>query len=436
MQTLGIDFGSTTIKGAVLDLDSGEIHSLVRADFPPPIPGLPSGRFEVDPRAIQTATEQVLFELLRVAPAATSLYSAGQMGGTILVDPTGAALTNYLSWRDQRSLDLNDQGVSDLQAIRQQWDGQLLSQLGNELPAGSTACLLYWLKKRGQLPSAAAPATVADYVIGRLCGTAPQMHETHALGMRNLQSGDWHHEAYSRLGLEGIRWPTAADLSRPVGSFQHGLRTIACYPSVGDQQCALRGVGLTRDDLSVNVSTGSQVSLRRSQFESGEYQTRPYFNGDFLNTMTHLPAGRSLNVLVDLLTELARAEGVTLRHPWATISDLVAAVEETDLQVDLAFFAGPLGSRGSLREISTENLTIGHLFRAAFRSMADNYQLCADRLCPTRTWSRLVLSGGLTQTMPVLRKLLQDRFDVPIRDSLIGEETLAGLLDIARAIGC
>ena len=70
----------------------------------------------------------------------------------------------------------------------------------------------------------------------------------------------------------------------------------------------------------------------------------------------------------------------------------------------LAFFAGPLGDRGSISGITTENLTVGHLFAGAFDAMAENYQQLVRRLCPQRDWSRIVLSGGLVQRIEQLRE--------------------------------
>ena len=144
-----------------------------------------------------------------------------------------------------------------------------------------------------------------------------------------------------------------------------------------------------------------------------------------------MPTGRSLNVLVDQLTQLARGQGVMLQSPWQHILRKAGEIEANDLQVDLAFFAGPLGSRGSISRITTENLTIGHLFHADFRSMADNYASCASWLDETAAWKTDVLSGGLTQTAPVLRTLLQKQFTAPLRESS-REETLQGLLQLAR----
>jgi len=63
------------------------------------------------------------------------------------------------------------------------------------------------------------------------------------------------------------------------------------------------------------VATGSQVSRMTTVLTLGDYQTRPLFDGRFLNTFTYPPGGRSLNVLVDLVTELPAAQGVELQDP-------------------------------------------------------------------------------------------------------------------------
>ena len=123
---------------------------------------------------------------------------------------------------------------------------------------------------------------------------------------------------------------------------------------------------------------------------------------------------------------------------WTTISRLTDAAEQasrrgpaTDLAVDLSFYAGPHGSIGSITGITTDNLTVGQLFGAAFRSMADNYAGCAERLDATRSWSQVVLSGSLGRSVPALQRLMQQRFDVPFRESANDEETLLGMLTLA-----
>lgn len=434
MNVLGLDIGSSTIKGAVLDLRQGAVRNIVREHFPHAIAGLPAGFYEIDPLAVATAAARVIDRLVHAEPSATALFVTGQMGGIVLVNRTGDPVTNYLSWRDQRSRERHPSGVSYLQAIRARWTDREFAELGSELQAGSATSLLFWLAEQRQLPPNVIPATIADFAIARLCQTLPRMHSTHALGLLNLSSGTWHTTALAALGLVELAWPELDELQGPIGTWESSGKRLPCYVALGDQQCALRGAGLQEGELSLNVSTGSQVSRRTSSLELGPYQTRPYFDGAYLNTITHLPAGRSLNVLVDLLTELARAHGVTLDKAWDYIAKAAAGADGGGLACDLAFFAGPLGDRGSVRGISTENLTVGNLFHAALVNMADNYAACADRLWPDRGWKQIALSGGLSQSLPVLRTLIEQRFAAPIRESVATEETLLGLLDVARPL--
>jgi sugar (pentulose or hexulose) kinase len=260
------------------------------------------------------------------------------------------------------------------------------------------------------------------------------MDPTQAIGLIDLNSGVWHHRAFEALGLSAIKWPQMANYREPIGTWSIRGKQLPCHASFGDQPCALKGIGLSRSELSINVSTGSQVSQLTDRFIPGRYQSRCYFDGDFLNTITHLPAGRSLNVLFDLLTELARAEGVTLSRAWDYIASSTASSDGHGLNADLSFFAGPLGHCGSIEGITTDNFTVGNLFHAAFRNMADNYRECMDQICADRTGMSLALSGGLTRTVPVLRQLIEDRFKMPMRDSAVAEETLLGLLEIASEV--
>lgn len=436
MQFLGIDVGSSSIKGAVLDMESGTLANITRQPFPEPLGGLPPGWFEVEPDAMVAAVQSVLRSLARIAPNARGILVSGQMGGLILVDAAGRPLSNYRSWRDQRTLGPHPTGGTFLQAARKRLTDEQFAELGNELASGSVSALGFWLAGNGDLPRGAIPVTVADFAIARLCGAVPRMHCTHAIGLLHLASGQWHREALSALGLADLAWPQLANELEPIGSMTIAGRTYPCYPALGDQQCALRGAGLQHNELSLNISTGSQVSRRTAQLALGPYLTRPYFGGEYLNTITHLPAGRSLNVLVDLLTELARREGIELTGVWQSISAAIDEEKSADpagLVCDLAFFAGPLGASGSIAGITTENLTVGSLFRAALTNMADNYSTCADRLWPTRDWQQVRLSGGLTQSLPLLRQLLAARLPQPLAESA-AEETLLGLLDVAREI--
>lgn len=431
MKCLGIDIGTSSIKGAVSDLDNYIVGEVIKEDFPAPIAGLPTGYFEVEPSRIQTAVENLMVKLLEAVPDVSSIHWTGQMGGVILVDEAGSALTNYISWRDQRTLDPHPaEDGSYYEVLARRLTPTRMEELGHDCKPGSALSLLFWLAEQGKLPDSSTPLALADYVTMRLCNAEPVAEYTSALGTLNVQTNQWHQEAFDVTGVGGLKWPRLSKPYQAVGNMLVHGNAIPSYPSVGDHQCALVGTRFREDELSINVSTGSQIGLLTDHYQPGDYQVRPYFDGQYVKALTHLPAGRSLNVLIDLLSEIPQSQGLKVEDPWHYITESAAAAD-TELTVDLAFFEGPMGHRGKIDDITVDNLNVGTLFRAAFEDMADNYEVCASRLSPVEDWNGLVLSGGLVGNCDILRKLITERFDCPVRLSSASEETMEGLLILA-----
>ena len=67
MSFIGIDIGTSFIKGAVLDLDSFQLLHAQRVPFPTPIPGKPPLYREFDPQEIMKAVHSLLDDLIPYA---------------------------------------------------------------------------------------------------------------------------------------------------------------------------------------------------------------------------------------------------------------------------------------------------------------------------------------------------------------------------------
>lgn len=437
MKYLGIDLGTTSIKGAVLDLEQGQVGAIRQIPFPEPISTSQAHFVEFDPQAIIDATSSILTELLAEAPSAAALVMCGQMHGLTLMTERGKPLSNFVSWKDQRALTAHPKGQgSYLDHMAARLGDDLRARTGNELRPGLATAYLFWLVENDFVPTASARlGSVCDFVLAQLSGGPPRIDLTNAaaFGALDLPRGHWSEEAIESLGLEIFQWPEIKPLDEPAYDFVFQGKHLRAYPPLGDHQCALSGIQLVPDELSINISTGSQVACLTKQAVFGDYQTRPFPGGLFLNTITHIPAGRALNLLIDLLTELPRSQGLSVGDPWAYITQQAEALADTNLRAQLAFYESSVGSVGSLTNLTQETLSVGHLFRAAFTNMADHYRSCAKRIDSEETWSRLTLSGGLARKSSLLRGLIQERFNQPMRLVSTTEETLQGLLEIARA---
>ncbi len=440
MTFIAIDLGTSFIKGAVLNLDSATIRHIHREPFPAALPGLPPLYKEVAPDAVLAAVNSLLATLIPYADAEGGLdgiVMCTQMHGLVLTTSTGEPRSNLTTWQDQRVLEPHPSGCGTyFDAMVARLNADQIHQLGNELRPGLPVGMLFMLAEQGQLPSPALHlATLPDFVISNLSGTPPSIEASNAMahGVLNLETLDWHHEVIAALGLERLHWPEIKKHGAVVGRLSVGGHTVPCYSPIGDYQCAILGSLLRYRELSLNISTGSQVSLLRSGPEFGDFQTRPFFDGRYLSAITHIPAGRALTALVRLFSELAEAQGLTLSDPWCYVGQAAAATGPTRMRADLAFFNSSCGDRGAFTDVREEELTIGHIFRAAFQNMTDNYYTCARRISPGQEWENLVFSGGLAQKFPVLRDLIRDRFNVPFRMCPSAEDTLLGLMALALA---
>ncbi len=434
MSFIGIDLGTTFIKGAVLNLETRHLHHVRRVPFPPQLENTAPLACEFDPEEILAAARALIAELAPHAADCEGIVMCAQMHGMVLMDGRGEVKSNCVTWRDQRVVMPHPSGSeSYYQALSRKVRPSQVRQLGNELDPGRPICYLFWFAEQGMLAPGLIPVSLPDFVLSVLCGSEPGVEATNAgaYGALNLQTLNWHEEVIEELGLDHLCWPAIRRLGEVVGRLDVQGRRVPCYTPVGDYQCALTGALFGADEVSLNIATGSQVSRMTPHLALGDCQTRPFFEGKFLNTFTDPPGGRALNVIVDLLCELPRSQGVNLEDPWESFVQAAEDVDDTDLEVDLNFFPTPRGDRGRISNIRQDNLTMGHLFRAAFQNMADSYYHCAVRLDPAKSWKNLLLSGGLACKLEVLRRIIHRRFDAPYRLPPFEEDTLFGLLILA-----
>jgi sugar (pentulose or hexulose) kinase len=441
MRYIGIDLGTTFIKGAVLNLDIHALEHIERLPFPEPLPGLPARHFEVDPEQVVAVTRALLERLLQHAPDCAGVLMSSQMHGVVLTDGTGAPLSNAITWRDERALTAHRAGGTYFDRVRERLREPMSAELGNELKPSRPACALFWLLEQGQLPQGATVAALPDFVITRLCNSPVRTEPTNASahGLFNVWRGEWHHDIIDLLGLGGLVFPALASATTPVGELAIGGRRVPVRTAIGDQQAALLGAQLREGELSLNISTGSQASLLfrpQQPLTDTDVQVRPFFDDLLLKTITHIPAGRALNVLVALLAELAARAGTPLRDPWGLIGEALAehGDDVRGLALDLSFFGGAgdaaAQAGGAIRHIREDNLDVATLFSAAFDDMARRYAEAVVRL-HAAPGTPIAFSGGLALAFGPLRKRIARALNADFRLCVAPEDALSGLLHLA-----
>lgn len=373
LSTIALNVGSTSIKGAVLDLETGQLLSKAERPFPDPIGNLPVGHMEFDPKVIVSRVLEVIDELSGQLSQRCWLWICGQMGGLVLADERGRAKSNYLSWQDQRSIQSSGGVRSSMETIRLDWTEGHFASLGRELQPGSTSTLLHWLSEHRKLSDGVLPMSIADYCISHLAKQPATMHATHAIGLLDLSKWDWNYAALERIGLGDLWWPELIRGTPAVAQCRIGSRVYQVHGSYGDQQCALFGAGLEPGQLSIHLSTDAQVSAIASTLESGPFQTRAYFGEYLLKTITHLP-------------------------------------------VDRAWEAAP-------EEFAPEEVHWIETIETCYRA--------SKRFGDMGRWGSGLMTGVLPSRFPNMVRLFEDRFRLPMVQRS-GEQSLLGLLRLAQ----
>ena len=433
MSFVGIDIGGSFLKGAVLDPETGTLDHVVRTEGPPLESEAPLAR-TIDPVRLSSSVIELVDRLADLIDGdPEGVLISGQMHGVVLVDGDGSPRGPVHTWQDNRDTVGGPDG-SPLRRLQESLSTAEKMATGNELRPGLPLSTLHRLVLEGTDVQDLIPASLLSFCTAALAKVGQDrfgMHVTDAAahGFLDLRDSTWHVPTLKVAGLTDLQLPTVHRDVTAVGLLHGGGCPV--YTAVGDHQASLLGVGLARDELSINIATGSQVSIL-ADTPSTNGQTRPYFGEFLLRTMTHLPAGRALNALFGLLTEMGGPSGADL---WKTLEERVSNVPTTSVRASLDFFSGPHGSEGGLEHLTEDTLTVGNVARAAIDRMVANYLEAADRLgCPPSV-SRMALSGGLVQRFEPLRSSLVGAFGNPeVRLCHDEDASLVGLLEISRTL--
>ena len=272
---LCMDVGSTNIKYRE---GTGEIRSLPFPAGERPGPN----RYEVPVRKIWELISAVIER-----SGASALFLSVQMHGYILLGEDREPVTAYISWRDQRAKGVRvpfsvpaENGVS----------------IKPNLPRAS----LYAMSLTD--PEVCAEArefcTLGSYLALRLTGK----NRTH---ITDAAASGFYRANTCRGESKALRLPVADGGVSLIGRTERGMKV---YAPVGDQQASVLGSGATEEDYILNLGTAGQLCCIQKEFVAGDFESRPYFGGKTLCTVTGLPAGGAIqNEGVRIIPEMTAA---------------------------------------------------------------------------------------------------------------------------------
>ena len=427
MYSIGIDIGTTSLCALVLDTDSRKVLKSRTVSNGSEVPGAHPFQRCQDPEVIIGKCMTLVEELLEEYDHPETVGVTGQMHGIVYSDREGKAVSKLYTWQDESGNQLREDG--------EKWADYLTRISGYPLASGYGFVTHACNQALGLVPEQAAKlCTIHDYLVMRLTGrTEPLCHATDSasFGCYDLQNQCFDREALARIGIEGSIIPDTTDDRIPAGTY----RGIPVYPAIGDNQASF--LGAVRDVESavlVNIGTGSQVSVMADRpVKAAHAETRPFLKGSYLVVGASLCGGRAYAALEQFFRSYAQALGVE-GSQYELLGKLSASSlsvpKEQRLQVSTLFCGTRADSRirGSIRNISLENLTPGHLIAGFLEGTVEELHSFYREAEPLLNRKPTVVVGsgnGLRKNL-LWQQITREMFGMEMEMSDIPEEAASG----------
>ena len=427
MYSIGIDIGTTSLCALVLDTASRKVLKSRTVSNGSEVPGAHPFQRCQDPEVIIGKCMTLVEELLEEYDHPETVGVTGQMHGIVYSDREGKAVSKLYTWQDESGNQLREDG--------EKWADYLTRISGYPLASGYGFVTHACNQALGLVPEQAAKlCTIHDYLVMRLTGrTEPLCHATDSasFGCYDLQNQCFDREALARIGIEGSIIPDTTDDRIPAGTY----RGIPVYPAIGDNQASF--LGAVRDVESavlVNIGTGSQVSVMADRpVKAAHAETRPFLKGSYLVVGASLCGGRAYAALEQFFRSYAQALGVE-GSQYELLGKLSASSlsvpKEQRLQVSTLFCGTRADSRirGSIRNISLENLTPGHLIAGFLEGTVEELHSFYREAEPLLNRKPTVVVGsgnGLRKNL-LWQQITREMFGMEMEMSDIPEEAASG----------
>ena len=448
---LALDVGTTSL-GAVAVSADGRVRGSVQRPNPAHRGGLPSGRAEQDPDLILEAGLDALRSLagqIEGDPAVLGL--TGQMHGILLADPADTPLTPLISWQDLRANERRSDGGTDLESLLSGCAPDSLTCLGCRPSPGFGAATLYTLGRRGELPRGSWSAvTIADWIGAALTGQRMRIDPSNAasLGLFDVAGGCWSEALLEAVGITSARLPEIARSGTRLGGLQASIAAGVGLPSglpviaaIGDNQAAVIGsLPAGEQALQINIGTGGQINWPIPSFARVDgMDTRPLPVGRLMLTGAGVSGGDAYAWVARTASAWLEAFGETRDSAviYERLAELAAAAPEDNAGLTCRpAFRGTRRrphARGELRGVSDDNFTPGHLARAVLEGIAEGLHEFVEAAGEARPEAqRIIATGNAVRRNPLLVRILQSRFGLPVwiprhqEEAAFGAALLAG----------
>lgn len=411
LKILGLDIGTTTISGVVINRDTGDLLAslTLKNDSQIEDKERPWRRMQ-DVNRIETIVRDIKAQLTEKAGGVDAIGVTGQMHGVVYLDGEGKAISPLYTWQD---------GAGSLSHGSTTYSEYLSALTGCKLASGFGLVTHFVNRELGEAPEGAQQiCTIHDYIAMSLCGEEkPIMHTSDAasFGCFSLNNMDFDETALKSLRIPRSLLPEITGDATLLGKDENGIPVSV---AIGDNQASVIG-SLKDGRVLVNIGTGSQVSVVTEDTSKFSGEIRPLNAGEKLLVGAPLCGGRAFSLLNKFFAECGRLFGKEEVNVYEVMDRLAEMqVESHPISVDTRF----CGTRenpdlkGSISGITEDNFSAENLTRGFLWGMAtelyDYYKDMKGSLSEAPLY--VVGSGNAIRKSPVLREYISRIFGTTV----------------------
>lgn len=403
MKAIGIDIGTTSICGILIDAKSGTLlkkeerpnNATIKTEF--------SWERIQNPKTILETAFDVVTSLYD--DDVISIGVTGQMHGIVYLDKDGNDVSPLYFWQDERG---------NLPYGETTYAKHLNSFTGYGYVTH------FYNKENSLIPNDAVTfCTIHDFVAAKLAGNKkPVVHSTDAASFGQYDLNE------NKFTVNDSFLPEVCDDYKIIGKYKNADVSVA----IGDNQASFIGSVCGSGSVLVNAGTGSQVSVVSDKIaQLSGIETRPFVEGKFLLVGCSLCGGKSFSLLENFFRKTVKfITGTEPDDVYSVMNKSLSKNEKTTLKIDNRF----LGTRdnpeirASITNLCPENFTPEDFLIAMVEGMAD--ELSKMFSSTSLECENLIGSGNGIRKNPALKRALSEKFGKTLKVPAHKEEASFG----------
>lgn len=435
MKIVGIDIGTTTISGVVLESKTAKNIKIIESKT---IENACFITSEKNWERIQDADEiikkarKMLDYFLDKYPHIERIGLTGQMHGIVYIDGNGKCVSPLYTWQDARG-NLRDENNRSLTE-------EILKQCGVKAAAGYGAVTHIYNLRHNLIPDAAGTiCTIMDYFGMCLTGRRrPLVHTSNSasFGFFDGRYMRFMTEQLNEMGVDGKWLPHVCTQIEELGRYKNCIVTTA----IGDNQASFLGaVGNEDNALLINMGTGGQISiLSKEYFAEDGIEARPFIDGKYLLAGASLCGGKAYALLEKFFRKFMK-EASGQEMPLYGILEKLArdgkelnnkCSEQMRLKVETTFDGTRANPEicGSIMNLSSENFTPEAFAYGVLEGMGmELYRMYQTIHAGTLLKvDRMIGSGNGLRKNPILCDIIEELFGAKLLLAECEEEAAVG----------